>query len=112
MEDDKKRRPGLYDRITAARKVLGVREKATLGEIKKRTRALLKQWHPDHGNADKATCEAETLKILEASQLIEAYCDVYRLSFSREEVEKYLPPDEWWLKRFGDAPNWDLEQLK
>jgi hypothetical protein len=34
------------------------------------------------------------------------YCENYRFSFSREEVEKYISADEFWAKKFGNDPIW------
>ncbi|OSM04382.1 putative heat shock protein DnaJ domain-containing protein [Magnetofaba australis IT-1] len=75
---------------------------ASLQEIDAAVKRLLKRWHPDLNPVDKADlCNAKTREILEAQALLEAYCEKYRYSFERQEVEKYLPPDEWWVKRFA-----------
>ncbi|MBF0286141.1 MAG: J domain-containing protein [Magnetococcales bacterium] len=100
---------GLYDRLSRARRTLGLGESATLGEIEAAIREQLMQWHPDRGNAPPETCHARTREILWAQREIRAYCADYRLSFQREEVEKYLPPEEWWHKRFGQEPVWHGE---
>jgi len=34
------------------------------------------------------------------------YCENYKFSFSKEEIEKYISPDEFWGKRFGSDPIW------
>jgi hypothetical protein len=91
---------GLYEQITAARQELELDETATRTEIRNKTKALLKRWHPDLCPADPIVCHQRTQRILEAQALLNAYCDGYRFSFAREEVEKYLSPEEWWLKRF------------
>ncbi|MBF0176112.1 MAG: J domain-containing protein [Magnetococcales bacterium] len=96
-------KPGYYEQITQARLLLGLGEESTLDEIETRSRALLMQWHPDHGQEDPVLCHEKTLAILDAVRIIKAYCAHYRYSFSRSEVEKYLPMDEWWLKRFGEG---------
>ncbi|MBF0154261.1 MAG: J domain-containing protein [Magnetococcales bacterium] len=93
---------GYYEQITLARDVLGLGENVTMEEIETRARALLMHWHPDCGQADPHLCHEKTLAILDAVQTIKSYCAHYRYSFSRNEVEKYLPMDEWWLKRFGE----------
>ncbi|MEG3639067.1 J domain-containing protein [Magnetococcus sp. PR-3] len=96
------RKPGLYARISEAREVLGLGERASLADIETRTKALLMRWHPDKNPPEKAQqCHTRTQEILEAQKLIKAYLAQYKYSFAREEVERYLPPDEWWFKRFG-----------
>nr|CRH04834.1 Putative heat shock protein DnaJ [Candidatus Magnetococcus massalia] len=96
------REGGLYDRIRAARELLGLSERASLNDIETRTKALLMRWHPDHNPPEQAeACNAHTREILEAVKLIRAYCENYQFSFAQEEVERYLPMDEWWFKRFA-----------
>lgn len=97
---------GLYQRITSARAVLGVPEEAAWGEIEGRFKALLKEWHPDHGRAPPEECHRRTQSILEAYRVMREYCTGYRFVFTRQEVEKYLSPEEWWVKRFGCDPTW------
>ena len=46
------------------------------------------------------------MDIINAYKTIIQYCEQYRFSFSREEVEKYVSPEEDWLKRFGNDPIW------
>ncbi|MBF0425428.1 MAG: J domain-containing protein [Magnetococcales bacterium] len=96
-------KPGYHERITLARVLLGLGEEATMDEIERQSRELLMQWHPDRGQGDPHLCHEKTLAILEAVQTIKAYCAGYRYSFRRDEVEKYLPMEEWWLKRFGEG---------
>ena len=36
-----------------------------------------------------------------AYRLLLEYCESYRFSFSREEVESF-DPEKWWSRRFGD----------
>ncbi|ABK43520.1 heat shock protein DnaJ domain protein [Magnetococcus marinus MC-1] len=94
--------PGLYARISAARELLGLSERASLADIETRTKALLKRWHPDKNPPEKAAqCHSQTKAILEAHALIKSYIAHYQYAFSKQEVERYLPPDEWWFKRFG-----------
>ncbi|MBF0626145.1 MAG: J domain-containing protein [Magnetococcales bacterium] len=95
---------GYYGRITRSRMLLGLGESATLDEIESQLRLLLKRWHPDLCPEDPAHCHEQTRAILEAARLLRAYCRNYRYSFSRDVVEQYLPPDEWWMKRFGERP--------
>lgn len=95
-----------YQKITMARKVLGLAERATSEEIKLRYRNLLKNWHPDTCEENKATCEEMTAKIVGAYEIIMDYCDHYRFCFSEQEVKLHLSEAEWWVDRFGADPLW------
>ncbi|MBF0107982.1 MAG: hypothetical protein HQL76_02235 [Magnetococcales bacterium] len=89
-------------RLTWAREVLGLGETVTRIALKDRVRELLHRWHPDHARTDRPLHERQTRFILMARDIIGDYCDHYRISFASEEIDKYLPPDEWFKKRFGD----------
>lgn len=97
---------GLFERLTWARKVLGLAENVTRKEIDLRTKDLLKQWHPDRSNREPAASNAMTRRILEARAIIDTYIENYRFAFTREESDNYLSPQEWWQKRFGGDPTW------
>jgi hypothetical protein len=34
------------------------------------------------------------------------YCEHYRFSFAKEEIEKYMWPEELWERQFGRDPIW------
>ena len=95
-----------YEEITKARKVLELPESATMEEIKICYRRLITKWHPDVCPEKKGLCEKMTIKIMNAYKLIMGYCNHYKFSFSKEEVQKYDSPEEWWFKRFGNDPIW------
>ena len=97
---------GLFEEITRAREILGVAEYATLKQIQKNYRNLLKKWHPDRCRGKKEICREKTANILQAYKIMRNYCDNYRFSFSREEIEKYIPDDEIWIKKYGSDPIW------
>lgn len=99
-----------YTKITEARKLLGLAERATMREIKSNYRALLTRWHPDRCSENKEKCNEMTLKIIAAYKTIMTYCEQYNYSFSKEEIRNYLPEDEWWFERFGDDPLWGNKQ--
>jgi hypothetical protein len=97
---------GKYEEITKARELLGLDEAETMGEVKKKINALLKRWHPDKGaGADKERHE-KTTGLLRAKKTIMDYCDGYKISFCESEVNKYLSPEEKWMKNFGDDHVW------
>ena len=95
-----------YQKITDARKLLDLPERATTREIKSHYRSLLAQWHPDSCKENKEQCNEMTRKIIAAYKTIVDYCNQYKYSFSKEEIRNYLPADEWWFERFGDDPLW------
>jgi hypothetical protein len=97
---------GKFEEITTARQVLELPEFATLKEIKTRYRELLKEWHPDLGKRNKAIRKQKTIEIIKAYKTVTAYCEEYRFSFSKEEVERYMSPEELWERQFGKDPIW------
>jgi len=99
-------KPTKFEEIDAARQTLGLPEAATMAEIKRRYRTLMKKWHPDTGHADPSECEEMSRRIEAAYQVIMDYCSNYRYRFTREEVEQYASAEEWWLRRFGADPVW------
>jgi DnaJ-class molecular chaperone len=95
-----------YQKITEARKILGLPERATRDDIKRCYRSLLQKWHPDTCQGKKARCEEMTAKIVGAYETIMDYCNHYAFCFSKEEVRHHLSQAEWWYERFGDDPLW------
>jgi preprotein translocase subunit Sec63 len=93
-----------YQKISEARKVLGIPEQATLSEIKAKYRKLIKKWHPDINRENLDQCDEMTKKIVNSYTIILGYCTEYKISFSQEEVKKYLSEEEWWSDRFGNDP--------
>ena len=97
---------GKYEEITKARKILELNEFATLKDIKNKYRELLEEWHPDLCREDGAIRKQKTIEIIKAHRIIMDYCEQYRFSFSKEEIEKYISPEELWAKQFGKDPIW------
>jgi DnaJ-class molecular chaperone len=97
---------GKYEEITKARQILGLYEFATLKDIKNKYKELLREWHPDLCKENEKICKEKTIEIIHAFKKIMDYCEHYKFSFSREEIEKYLSADEFWEKRFGNDPIW------
>ena len=95
-----------YEEITKKREILDLPESATMEEIKSHYKTLLKKWHPDVSREKKEVCEKMIREITDAYDYIMMYCSDYKFSFSKEEVEKYISPEEWWAKRFGNDGIW------
>ena len=93
-----------YKTIHEARTALKLAETATMEQIKRNYRTLMKQWHPDHCSDSPEKCKEMARKITEAYRIILDYCANYRFSFTPEEVENYLSEEEFWDQRFGSDP--------
>ena len=90
-----------YEDLQEALRIFGLRDQATLGEIRKRHRTLVKEYHPDRGNADPE----QIRRINRAYEILQNYCANYRYSFSLDE---YLEqnPEERIKRQFYDDPVW------
>jgi len=99
----KKRRKHILDKfekVDKARKILGLGEKASKEEIKKRYRELMKKYHPDKTSENRKNL----MKIKDinwAYNIITSYCDEYEFSFKREDVER-MNPELKLNRQFGD----------
>ena len=89
-----------FEMIDKARKILGLGEEVSREEIKNRYIELIKKYHPDK-EADNKEYLEKSKDINWAYKVITSYCDDYKISFSREEVEK-INPDLKLKKQFGD----------
>ncbi len=98
-----------FEIITRARTILDLPESATSEQIKKSYTQLIKKWHPDKNISDQELAETKTREIILAYKIIIKYCNHYKFSFSRQEVEKYLSDRERWFKQFGCDPIWANE---
>lgn len=92
-----------YQDILAAKELLDLPERASMGKIKSNYRKLLSKWHPDRCKESYEKCSEMTKKIIAAYKIIIDYCDQYQYSFSKEEVKRYLSNEEWWIERFGEV---------
>lgn len=101
-----------FKQIDEARKLLGLGEDASLGEIKDSYRNLSLKYHPDRcKEADKKRCEEMFKKINHAMDIIGSYCANYRFSFKEPDVKKNTMDRETYehLKRFYDGWFGDLD---
>ena len=91
-----------YAELQEAVRVFSLRERATLKEIKKRHRELVKRHHPDSGSVD----DHESIsKINAAYRVLLDYIAEYNFSFGEEEY--YIQnPEEQLRRQFMDVPLW------
>ena len=91
-----------YAELQASLVVFGLGERATLKEIKTRHRELVKQYHPDAGDAHDPE---QIRKVNAAYRVLLDYVGQYRFSFAEEEFYEQNP--EARLRRqFMDDPLW------
>ena len=91
-----------YDDLQDALRVMGLRARSTIKEIKARHRDLVKRYHPDTGNSN----DNETIiAINEAHRVLLDYVAEYHFSFSEEEFYEQNP-DERLRQQFADVPLW------
>jgi DnaJ-class molecular chaperone len=95
-----------YVKLTEARRILGIGEEAALDEIKKTFHDLIRKWHPDKAGNNAGVYHDKSREIIEANKVIMDYCKDYRISFSREMVNRYQPHEEFWQEHFGNDPMW------
>ena len=91
-----------YADLQESLRVLGLGERATLGEIKTRHRELVKRHHPDTGNAGDPEM---ILEVNSAYRIVFDYVSEYRFSFSEEEFYEQIP-EERIRRQFADDPLW------
>jgi DnaJ-class molecular chaperone len=60
-----------------AKSLLGLREKASLKEIKNKYKNLMKKWHPDKQKDNYEQATQMSMKINEAYKIILDYCNSY-----------------------------------
>lgn len=91
-----------YAELQAALRVLGIRDRSTISEIKSRHRELVKRYHPDTG----ATNEQETIRDINAAyRVLLDYMEEYRISFAEDEFYEQNP-EERIRQQFMNDPLW------
>lgn len=89
--------------IEEAATLLGLGDKATLGEIKRAYYRLSKEHHPDRVGADGD--DDMMYRLTAAYNLLMRYCEEYRFPLTRREEDIY-DAEDWWMERFGQDPLW------
>jgi len=91
-----------YREFQQACELFELGERASLSQIKKRHRELVRAHHPDHHAGE----EDETIRrINQAYALLRAYCDRYRFNFSEREFLEQNP-EERLRSQFAGDPVW------
>ncbi len=90
-----------YRAINRARKILGLPEIATLGQVKSAYRKLVMRYHPDKcSDADRAMCTKKMADINTAYKTITDYIQNYKYMFTEKA---YKEQDmEYAVRRFFD----------
>jgi len=84
-----------------AKTLLGLREKATLKEIKHNYKTLMRKWHPDKHPNNISQSTKMSAQINKAYETILNYIDNYEYAFDEETIKKRTQtPQEWWNERF------------
>ena len=85
-----------------AKTLLGLRQTASMKEIKNSYKNLMKKWHPDKhtDNPNKAT--KMSMQINDAYETVLSYCNSFEYPFDEEHIKKATyTPSEWWHDKFG-----------
>ena len=99
----------MINRIIEAAQFLNLGDRATLSEINSKYKALLFKWHPDHCKEAPCECKAMTEKTIESYKIIMNYCNSYKFSFKKNDLEKNPVaeyPEKFWHDKFGHDPLW------
>ena len=88
-----------FEEIDEARRLLGLREAATLREIKQAYRQMAFHYHPDQRGND-LECEEGMKRLNQAYKLLMDYCARYKYTFREEDVARAYPEEEY-LRRYA-----------
>jgi DnaJ-class molecular chaperone len=94
--------------ILQAKQILNIGEKATLAEIKAKYKRLLRQWHPDKCQ-DQVEAQKRTVKLNQAYEIIEDYCQKYLFSFIEADIKRNLPAEERYKLQFSSDAVWGVQ---
>ncbi|MEN8140942.1 MAG: J domain-containing protein [Thermodesulfobacteriota bacterium] len=98
-----------WQKIVAAREMLGLPERATLDEIKLAFRSACKLHHPDLAGNSKRNQE-KMIRINEAYQTLLAYCQSYSYPLQHQDQDMEGDDEDWWMNRFGQDPLWGKKE--
>ena len=91
-----------FDDLIKAKTLLGLRDKATLKEIKHNYKQLMRKWHPDKHPDNIKQSTQMSADINKAYETIMNYIENYEYDFNEETIKrKTQTPQEWWHERFN-----------
>lgn len=93
-----------WEALFEAKELLGLGDRATLGEIKRSYRSQCKANHPDIVGDDKAKGDMMR-KLTRAYDLLMNHSEQFKIPLVPLDNES-LEPEDWWMDRFGQDPLW------
>ena len=98
-----------YQELKQALDVLGVGQRASLAEVKKKHRQLIKDHHPDSQGALE---DGDLIRAINAAyRLVSSYCSQYRFDFGEMEFLEQNP-EERLRRQFSGDPLWGRDNQK
>ncbi|MEN8200534.1 MAG: J domain-containing protein [Thermodesulfobacteriota bacterium] len=93
-----------WQEVFAAKELLGLGDRATLGEMKRSYRQKCKENHPDLVGNDKAKGDLMR-KLTRAYDVLMNHYNQFRIPLVPPDGES-MDPEDWWMDRFGQDPLW------
>lgn len=95
-----------WQRIVAAKTILGLGDQASMREIKAAYRKRSKEAHPDMAIPESSGVSMQEINAAYAVLL--EYCLNRPIPLLPSEAtgDEPLDPEDWWLDRFGEDPLW------
>ena len=91
-----------FDELLKAKTLLGLRDKATLKEIKHNYKSLMRKWHPDKHPDNTKQATQMSADINRAYEIIMQYIENYEYDLGEDAIKKKTQtPQEWWNERFN-----------
>lgn len=97
---------GKYEQILQAIQLFDLNEYETIKKIKKKINQSIKRWHPDTSKQTGEEFKKKSISLIKARKIIMDYLENYKISFKKEEIEKYISPGELWMRQFGHDHIW------
>ena len=83
-------------KISDARKILGIPKSATEQEVRRAYRDLVKKWHPDTNKTKEAKNKMQEIN--------HAFEIIMKEQFN--VIDPWEDYGKWWLKQYGNDPIW------
>lgn len=93
-----------WDAIFEAKELLGLGDRATLGEIKRSYRNRCKQYHPDLVGDDRKKGDMMR-RLTRAYDVLLRHYNQFKIPLVPGDGD-LLEPEDWWMDRFGQDPLW------